>query len=245
MMKTPGEAYLRIGMQTDSRKKLVFEAYANGSRGNENDARSFNAELDVIYKPTNYLSFTVIPAFSKSGSELQYVSQTEYNNYDKYIFASIERKTISTSFRINLNLSPDLTIQYWGQPFIASGRYFDHKYILNPMSDSYSDRFMVFTPEQISADGDNYNIDENKDGTADYRFEKRDFNVQEFLSNFVVRWEYNPGSSLYLVWSQTRSSSNSEGSMNFVSDLGDLFDAGNNKPHNVFLIKFSYRFGIK
>jgi len=81
--------------------------------------------------------------------------------------------------------------------------------------------------------------------TEDYTISKPDFNVKEFLSNLVIRWEYNPGSSLYLVWSQTRSGYNGTGNMDLLNNLGDLFDSGNNKPHNVFLIKFSYRFGLK
>ncbi len=56
---------------------------------------------------------------------------------NKYIFASIDRKTISASFRINFNLSPDLTLQYWGQPFVATGKYYDHKIILDPMADDF------------------------------------------------------------------------------------------------------------
>jgi len=245
MMKLPGSTNARIGFSTDNRKKLVFDVYVNGSRGNEKDSRNLNTGIDITYKPTNYLVFTVSPGFSKSFSELQYVSQIEHNGKDKYIFSSIDRKTISTSFRVNLNLSPNLTFQYWGQPFVATGKYYDHKFIFEPMADRYNDRFWTYSQRQISLDGNQYNVDENIDGTTDYSFDKRDFNVQEFLSNLVVRWEYNPGSSVYLVWSQTRSSSNGSGNLDLFNDLGDLFDTGDNKPHNVFLIKFSYRFGLK
>jgi len=245
MMKMPGSSNSRIGFSTDSRKKLVFNVYANEGKGYEQSSESFNTGVDITYKPTNYIVFTVSPGFGKSYSELQYVSDAKYQNNDRYIFASIDRKTISTSFRVNLNLSPDLTFQYWGQPFVATGKYYNHKYIIDPLADSYHNRFSTYSPGQISPDGDNYNIDENIDGKNDYSFEKRDFNVQEFLSNFVVRWEYSPGSSLFLVWSQTRSSSNTSGNLDFLNDLGDLFDTGDNQPHNVFLIKFSYRFGFR
>ena len=245
MMKLPGSTNVRIGFSTDNRKKLVFDVYLNGSKGNEKDSRDLNTGFGITYKPINYLVLTISPGFSKSFSELQYVSQIEYNGKDKYLFASIDRKTISTSFRVNLNLSPNLTFQYWGQPFVATGKYYDHKFIFEPMADRYNDRFWTYSQRQISLDGDNYNVDENTDGTTDYSFDKRDFNVQEFLSNLVVRWEYNPGSSVYLVWSQTRSSSNGSGNLDLFNDLGDLFDKGENKPHNVFLIKFSYRFGLK
>jgi len=245
MMKTPGSVNARIGFSTDFRKKLVFEVNANTEQSFKKDSRNMYTGISISYKPTNWLVLTVSPGYSKSFSELQYVSTEEYNGSSRYIFASIDRKTINTSFRINLNLSPNLTFQYWGQPFVATGKYYDHKYILDPMADRYTDRFSTYTGNQISLDGDQYNIDENLNGTFDYNFGKRDFNVQEFLSNLVVRWEYSPGSSVFLVWSQTRSNYNDSGKLDLFNDLGDLFSTDDNKPHNVFLIKFSYRFGLK
>jgi hypothetical protein len=245
MMKMPGSANIRLGISTDSRKKLVFEVYANKSGGSEKNSSSLYSEISVTYKPTNYLFFTLSPSFSKSYSDLQYVTNLDYNGTDRYIFASIDRKTISASFRVNLNLSPDLTLQYWGQPFIASGKYYNYKFILEPMANNYKDRFRTYSPGQISFDGDQYNIDENIIGKIDYSFDNNDFNFQEFLSNLVVRWEYNPGSTLYLVWSQTRSFSNESGKMDYFNNIGDLFNRDNNIPHNIFLIKFSYRFGLR
>jgi hypothetical protein len=171
--------------------------------------------------------------------------QTSYNSYDRYVFASIDRKTINASLRVNFNLTPDLTLQYWGQPFIATGRYNDHKYILDPINDTYEGRFHTYSGNQITEINDSYEIDENLDGITDYEIGKRDFNVQEFLSNMVFRWEYSPGSTVYLVWNQTRSGYNSSGNMDYFDDMGDLFNNEKNKPNNIFLIKFSYRFGLK
>lgn len=244
MMKLPGSASGNIGFSTDSRKKLVGDFYLNVSTGFQKNSRNFNTGIDISLKPTNWLRLTLNPNFSKSFSELQYVANPTFGGDDRYVFANIDRRTVSPSFRVNLNLSPDLSVQYWGQPFVATGKYSDYKYITNPMADKYTDRFLLYTPDQVSSDPDNFYIDENRDGTTDYSFEKRDFNVQEFLSNLVVRWEYNPGSSLFLVWSQTRSGYNGSGKMDLFNDLGDLFDRGDNKPHNVFLIKFSFRFGL-
>ena len=244
-MKMPGCANGRFGFTTDDRKKVVFNFFMNGSTGLEKNSKSVYSEVGISVKPTNYLKFSFNPGFSKSFNELQYVSTETYGADDRYIFASIDRKTINASFRVNLNLSPDLTLQYWGQPFVATGKYSKYKFISDPMADEYRDRFHVYTPDQLSSDEDGFNIDENNDGVRDYGFGRSDFNVREFLSNLVVRWEYNPGSSLYLVWSQTRSSYVDNGSLDFFNDMGDLFDSKENKPHNVFLIKFSYRFGLK
>ena len=121
-MKIPGNTNGRIGFSSDNRKKVVVEFYANSNTGFENNYNSLNSGVEISYKPTNFLSVSFYPNFSKSFNKLQYVTNLTVNNEDKYIFASIDRKTISTSFRINLNLSPDLTLQYWGQPFIATGK---------------------------------------------------------------------------------------------------------------------------
>ena len=244
-MKLPGSVSPRIGFSTDSRKKLVFNVFANGSIGFENNDNNIYSEVGITYKPTNYVAITITPAYNKSFSELQYVTQTQYNGSDRYVFASIDQKTISTSFRVNFNISPNLTFQYWGQPFVATGKYYNHKFITSPMASSYHDRFSVYSPDQISFDGSQYNVDENVDGKTDYTIEKSDFNVKQFLSNLVIRWEYNPGSTVFLVWSQTRSYNSDSGQMDFFNNLGDLFNKGKNIPHNVFLIKFSYRFGLK
>jgi hypothetical protein len=250
MMKLPGNTNARIGFSTDYRKNLTFDVYINGSQGWENDSRNLNTGIDISYKPIDYVSFTISPAYNKSFSELQYVTNLTYNSSDRYIFASIDRKTISASLRINLNLSPDLTFQYWGQPFVSTGRYYDHKYILDPMASRYSNRFHTYTASQLTA-GNDYLIDENADGINDYIFGKTDFNYKAFLSNLVVRWEYSPGSSVYLVWSQTRSGYNSTGIMDYFNDMGDLFNRklfkedDNYDLKNVFLVKFSYRFGLK
>lgn len=244
-MKSPGSFRTFMGFQTDERKNIVLNVFGNINSGFENSSNSIYSEIDLTFKPTDYLSLTLSPGISNSFSELQYVNRKEYNGADRYVFASIDQRTINTSFRINLNLSPDLTLQYWGQPFIATGKYYDYKFITNPLADKYRDRFTLYSGDQLSTSEEGFDIDEDIDGVADYSLDNSDFNFKEFLSNLVIRWEYNPGSSVYLVWSQTRNRYDTSGDLNVVDDLGDLFDRSTDKPHNIFLIKFSYRFGIK
>jgi hypothetical protein len=250
-MKVPGRWTSNAGFSTDSRKKLEFNFSLNFNTGFEDYYKNSYAGLEISYKPTNYLRLSLNPGYSKTFSELQYVTQTSNNGNDRYIFASIDRNTINASLRVNLNLSPDLTVQYWGQPFVASGRYYDYKYITNPVADKYHDRFHVYTDGELTPNDGSNQIDENLDGTIDYTFDSGDFNVKEFLSNLVLRWEYSPGSSVYLVWSQTRSGYNPTGDMDYLNNMGDLFDRklfredDNYNLKNVFLIKFSYRFGLK
>jgi hypothetical protein len=142
--------------------------------------------------------------------------------------------------RISLNLTPDLSLQYWGQPFIASGKYSNFKRITQNLADEYTDRFREYSPGAVFCDPSNETcrIEDNSIGTI--RFDQPDFNVREFLSNMVLRWEYQPGSTLFFVWSQNRESTVTDGTFDFDRDAKALFDA---KTGNIFLVKLSYRFG--
>jgi hypothetical protein len=177
-----------------------------------------------------------------NNDEMQYVDQPSYNGDQKdYVFARINQETLSASLRVNYNITPDLSIQYWGQPFVSAGEYTEYKKITNGRADDYHNRFYSFSSSEISYDADNelYRVSDPS-GNELYAFSKPDFNIKEFLSNMVVRWEYLPGSTLYLVWSQTRSQSESDGNFDYGNNMNELFDT---HPYNVFLMKLSFRIG--
>ena len=239
----PGYKFVRIGVFTNQQKKLTFEFMGGQYFSNENGYRSIkDYELEIGYRPFKSLQISVSPGINTYSTDLQYVTQTNYQEDTRYIMAQIDRKTVNMSLRINYNITPDLTIQYWGQPFVATGEYTYFKHITNSKADNLTDRYNTYSDKQISfnAESETYFIDDNLDGTVDYSFENPDFNVKEFLSNLVVRWEYRPGSTVYLVWSQTRDEYKNDGTFDFTNDIKDLFSE---KPKNIFLLKFSYRIG--
>jgi hypothetical protein len=240
-MRTPGNYSFNLGFSTDNRKKFIFSINSGKTGQYLNSSGSLFASLKMQYKPTDYFIISFSPQSSVSYDHLQYVTNLARDNDQRYIFGTIHHKIIAASLRMNFNITPDLTIQYWGQPFMVSGKYSEYKYITNPMATSYEDRYHVYSASQIIRDGDNYSIDENEDGRPDYSIETADFNYQNFLSNLVIRWEYNPGSTVYLVWSQTRDNYANSGVMGYDC-LSSLFGS---KPTNIFLIKFSYRFGLR
>ena len=172
---------------------------------------------------------------------MQYVSTEDYGAEERYIFAKIDQKTVYGSFRLNYSITPNLSIQYYGQPFVSAGEYSHFKRITDPRASEFENRFHTFTGNEISYDSDEeeYNIDEDLNEEIDYSIGNPDFNFREFYSNLVIRWEYIPGSTLYLVWSQGRTDCVSTGDFSFKNDMRDLFDV---YPHNVFLIKLSYWF---
>lgn len=243
MMKMPAALNGWYGMGTDSRKKLIFRLNGGFGKGFENNSSSLRTGGTITFKPTNTLVLRLSPSYSIAENQLQYVTRKPFNGEDRYIFGTINQKVLSMSFRINFNLTPDLTLQYWGQPFIASGKYTDFKRITDPSASEFTSRFEVFPDSRIElVDNEHYSVDDDANGTSDYTFSNPDFNNQEFLSNLVLRWEYNPGSSVYLVWSQTRSNSDPNSGFSPDENLNDLFLSD---PYDVFLIKFSFRFGMK
>ena len=189
------------------------------------------------------MALSLGPMFSANRSVLQYIETPVYGAENRYIFGSIDQSTFGLTVRLNYSLTPDLSIQLYGMPFVSAGRYSSFKRITDSRSKDLASRYRVFTAEELSFDSaaQAYAVDENRDGAADYRFANPDFNFRELRSNLVIRWEYLPGSTLYVVWSQGRTGSIADGSFHLRRDLEELFGV---HPNNAFLVKFSYCFQL-
>ncbi len=242
-LKLPGNRRFSAGIFSNDQKKLRLGIDGSILISNEKDFSSRkNIDLSISYRPFRAIQIRISPEYKLSDYSLQYITQCDYDSNTRYIMSNIARKTLEISIRVSYNITPDLTIQYWGQPFIATGNYSGFKYITNSKASKVDDRYNLYTADQITYNPENelFLIDDNLDGTTDYSFDKPDFNVKEFLSNLVLRWEFRPGSMFYLVWSQNRSVFENIGKFKFNNDIDALFDE---EPHNIFLVKFSYRIG--
>ncbi len=241
--KNPEMFELNYNISSDYSKKVSFYTGNYHGWGNNSSEKNHWYWFGIEIKPMNSLSLSIDPEFGSNYSQLQYIETADMNGENRYIFGSLDQKTFHFTFRINYTITPDLSIQYYGQPFISSGKYSDLKRITDPRAESFNNRYHIFSGNESIHDEVNevYNIDENLDGTTDYTIDNPDFNFQQFRSNLVVRWEYSPGSTVYLVWSQGRTASGSNGRFNFDKDMDNLFGI---QPHNVFLIKFNYWFSL-
>lgn len=246
-MKMPGQFYIGGSIDSDSRKQLAADLAFRFYRTFQDVRTSYNLSLELEYRPFNTLTLSMEPAWSRTMSTMQYVARTSATSgvyTPRYIFADIDQKIFSVSLRVDYNITPDLTIQYWGQPFFGSGDYSNFKRITDPVASEFKDRYEQFSSGtlQYAIKDKVYSIDENLDGWSDYSFTNPDFTVSEFLHNLVIRWEFLPGSTAYLVWSQTRDYYTGDGLFNLNAQANRLFT--DTRPHNVFLVKLSYRFGL-
>jgi len=244
-MKTMGNISYFAGISSNESAKLSFELFLNANRGFENHSNALHLEGGVTFKPGKSISLTASPSLSTRYSETQFVSKAYSGDERVYILGTLEQKIAMMSLRLNYNITPELTIQYWGQPFFASMNYKDYKVVTSPHAESFEDRFHIFGNSEISYNSvdDCFDIDENNNGETDYSFDDPEANVDVFLSNLVVRWEFNPGSTVYLVWSQTRDYYDGDGKFALGNNINNLFSE--NKPYDVFLVKFTYRFGLR
>ncbi len=229
---------------TDNRKKVNLNVNMFHAWGFENTVRIKNYNIFMRFQPTNAFNFSIGPGYNSFTRPIQNVTDREFGDKTRYIAATVNQKTLNASIRLNYSITPNLTIQYYGQPFITKVRYTDFKYITNSLAKNHGDRFYAYQPEEIQhvevEEGEwVYEIDEDHDKNADYSFDDPDFTFVQFRSNLVARWEYIPGSEVFVVWSQGTTSLGDPNEKLFRSLNDNLFSG---KAHNIFLVKFTYRF---
>ncbi|MEQ1677234.1 MAG: DUF5916 domain-containing protein, partial [Chitinophagaceae bacterium] len=241
-LRKPAGIGHNFNVTTDYRKKVYTSIAISNFWGFENTVRGYNLGLSLVFQPTNALNISISTNYSYNWRRQdQFVSNTAFNTLPRAIVGEVKQKTLRFTARINYNITPDLTLQYYGQPFITRPLYDNFGYVSSPLAKEYNDRFTPFTSNQITAVNGGYEVDENRDGTVDYSFGKPDFNFVQFRSNLVVRWEYRRGSELYLVWSQgnTANAFDELDTPIFNSLLDNAFAE---QSRNIFLVKWTYRF---
>ncbi|MDY8136741.1 DUF5916 domain-containing protein [Aquimarina sp. 2201CG5-10] len=224
---------------SDSRKKFNFTVGHVNSWAQQNNFSFQRYVLRLRYQPFDAFSMSLNPEFERNPNKTQYVTETDFNGTPRYVTAKIDQQTLSASIRLNYNINPNLTIQYYGQPFISRGRYSNFNFVNDPVAKDLNQRINLYNENQISFANDVYSVDEDVDGAVDYTIDNPDFAFVQFRSNLVLRWEYIPGSEIFLVWSQGVTGSGDPGDHLFRSLNNQILDQ---QPDNTFLIKATYRF---
>ena len=237
--KTSPFTTINGGINSDGRRKVTFGV--NGTwRGDPNgEIGGRSASLALGYRPSGALDLSVRANYAHDARTLQYVGARTSDEGMRYLAATLDQDTVALTVRANYALTPTLSVQYYGQPFISAGAYTAFKRFTEPRAARFGDRFATFGPGQITRSGGGYFVDEQADGVTDYTIGNPDFDFRQFRSNLVVRWEYSPGSTIYGVWTQDRTGVAPTGQFSLGSDLDALFRV---VPRNVFLVKVSRRF---
>lgn len=242
--RLPGINY-NFFVTSDYRRKFYVSFNSTTFWGFQHTMKTNNTDLTFYFQPINAMRISLSASYGYSWRKQdQFVSNVTYGNTTRTIVSEVKQNTLRFVGRLSYNITPDLTLQYYGQPYISRPLYDHFAYVTNPLAHKLNDRFHVFNNGEISEVNGKYMVDEQKDGIVDYSFSKPDFNFVQFMSNFVVRWEYKHGSEIYLVWSQSNTPDAEADLDNNVPVTKSLFRNAfdNNAARNIFLMKWTYRF---
>ena len=235
------ENFKSLFFRSDDRKKFNTKIGVMQSQSKDNNVSFLKFEVDFNYQILDALNVSLATEYSKRPNKTQYITQKDFSTTKRYILGTIDNQTFRSTFRINYTINPNLSLQYYAQPFISRGQYSDFKYVTDATANRLSDRFQLYDNTQVQYEGGTYYFDDNLDGIDDYNMSNPDFSVVQFNSNLVLRWEYIPGSELFLVWSQgIRTDVSLENGLIEIAQNGIL----EHQPQNIFLIKATYRFNL-
>jgi hypothetical protein len=229
-----------ILFNTNKSNRVIFTLNNNSTVSNDGVSRLYSIQPALNFRVGNHIYIISDFKYTNNIDNFLYVTQEKAENELKYIMARIKQQTYSFTFRFNYNITPDISIQYYGSPFISVGTYSDFKRTANPHAGNIKNRYHSYTDKEILFDQptNTYSVNE---GTAYYTFGNPDFSFRQFRSNLVARWEYRPGSTIYLVWENNRNSSESDYISSFNHNFNNLFGV---QPTNVFMVKISFWLGI-
>jgi hypothetical protein len=210
------------GIEGDDRKPLVPSFWVNYWRGDQGHSRSFELEPALELKVSTRFTTSLSATYERNRNDTQYFGTfSDSSGAPHFTFAHLEQETLSLTWRLGYTFSPSTSLQVYASPFVSKGTYTDVREVGQATATAYAARYQPYADPAVAGDPGG-------------------FNVREFRSNVVFRWEYRAGSTLFLVWSQGREGSSAEeGGKSFGGDLGDLF---RERANHTFLVKLSYWF---
>lgn len=245
VVRRPGFNYTSVNINTDSRKKIVGQFNTDRGCNTQGDCNhSFNLSLEL--RPRSNVTVTLGPSISHSETGFQFVGSytdpTERRFYGtRYVFAHLEQNSLSMDTRVNVTFSPTLTLEMFLQPLIAAGDFSRYNQFAAPRSAQRLEFGRDFGTVAVTPAGIQVDADTLGGGAPTFTFPDPTFTFRSLRGNAVVRWEYRPGSTLFLVWTRSGASSLSRGQIDFGDDARALFQG---PSENIFLVKMTYWLGF-
>ncbi len=246
-MKYNDDLNFNFNINSDRNKEFSFGHGQFHRRDIENEFDDYYW-LNISYRPATNIQITLSPELGLELDEDQFIANIGRTATDpdanqtfgrRYIFADSRSMNFSTQIRLNWTFSPTMSLQTFVRPFINSFRFSNFGEFNNPGGWGF-DKYGVDEGTISETGNGQYAVDIDNNGDSDFTFSRPDFTFRSLQGNAVFRWEYKPGSTLFLVWQQSRNGSIGDGRFDLGNDLIDIFDP---KPNNIFLVKLSYWFG--
>lgn len=252
LMVQPGNLSTYLAVGTDPRGVVSIQPHLEYETKMLGNGSRFQARARLTIQPTPSVQIQLEPSWEVETNASQYVTVDSTGGFaptfgGRYFFGDLERKQLSMQTRLNVAFSPTLSLQLFLQPLVASGTYRSIRQLASPATFQFLDfprgtavdsaGGVVCRGGGLCTSGGVVYVDYNGDGIPDFSFDTPDFNIRSLRGNAVLRWEFRPGSILYLVWQQSRSGETTLGGFDFSREVNGLVHA---PPTNTFIVKASY-----
>jgi hypothetical protein len=228
----------RINLQTDPGKNVIIGLSSYLMRSDDEISRENYYQFYIQWLISNRFTITSRTTYTDETDNSQYVMQKTIDGQREYIVGKLDRKTLYTTLRAELFVTPELSIQYYGSPYVSTGKYSDYRKVAESKSKSLSQRY---SPLYTAGYDELYLVDENNNPVLNLTTSNPNFNFQEFRSNLVLRWEYKTGSTLYFVWTNNRSGTEYVYNPSIFDSLKGISKVA---AQNAFMVKLSYWFSL-
>ena len=243
-MVNPTGAWGNFYFDTNGQSKLFFWTSIEPSFDTEG-SQEISYAAGVTWKPKSSLALTFGPSYATNLQQAMYVTQASdplatatYGG--RYVFATLDQETFAGEMRMDWSLTPGLSIQLYAQPLVSSGLYTGYKELARPSSYEFLE-YGKDGGSTIDLDAGLADPDGPGGPAPPVDIGKPDFNYRSVRGNMVVRWEYLPGSTVYLVWTQERSETIGNGEFNLKPSLSEL---ARTPANNAFMVKVSHHFEL-
>ncbi|MFA6467429.1 MAG: DUF5916 domain-containing protein [Bacteroidota bacterium] len=249
LMVNPSSNAFSVNLYSDSRNWWIL--YVGGGMSAGGADQNTNVYIETELKLTPTFTLTLGPDISYDNSSAQFIRSSAdasaFATYGRrYIFADLKQTSVGATIRMNWILNPELSFQIYAQPYFTSGSYNNFKELRKSKSFdflAYGTNGSTITPlTDPNGAVAGYSLDPDGSGSAaPIGIGKPDFNYRSLRGNAVLRWEYSPGSALFLVWTQSREDIESAGDFQFDRSVDRIINV---KPDNIFMLKISYWLGM-
>lgn len=228
-------------LSTDGRSPVVYSMSVSGGR-TESGGYRLTAGPGIEVKPSSSVNISLSPEINRDITIAQWVKNvadpTAVATYGgRYVFGKIDMREYSANIRLDWTFTPKLSLQLFLQPLISVGAYSDFKELREPGTYTFN-QYGRDNNSSIVKTASGYDVDPDGTGAHNFSIDNPDFNFKSLRGNAVLRWEYLPGSTLYFVWTQSRTNFDDPGNFDLGRDLGRTFGASNYE--SAFLVKLAY-----
>lgn len=235
-VRTEARRFHFLGLSTDRRQPVSAGLILNGNSTFGVRESVLNVSPTLYLRPSPVVNGSLGVGYSVRRNPAQWVSQRVVADSAHYVLGELDQHTVNLTARLNWTLAPTLSLEFYAQPFVTAGSYARFRGVGDPQARHFDERFRIYDDALMCEDGA-CAVDVTGDGSPDFGFARPDFNFRQLRSTAVLRWEYRPGSVLYVAWQHGRDDFARDGAFEPLGELNGLLGLPSD---NTLLIKANY-----